>query len=253
MAILFTHLSGAHRGRVDRFSQSTDKVVFGRAVECEVRLSPADTVVSSRHAQALKTERGFTIEDIGSRNGTLINGQMIERAPLSAGDHIQFGPGGPELRFEVVSESVRAEAEDDFAILEAILEAGDVVNKYINTYLNEFGLTATKFNTLQVLSDDPRGGVTQNQLGSKLTVTSPNITGVIDRLERDHLVTRETHPSDRRANLVRLTDEGQKMFEQAADLHALRTQQLVSTLNREERDTLARLLQKVADAVKKNL
>jgi len=253
MAILFTHLSGAHRGRVDRFQQNTDKIVFGRAAECDVRLSPADTVVSSRHAQAVRTGRGYVIEDVGSRNGTLINGQMIERAPLAEGDHVQLGPGGPELRFELVSDGARAEAEEDFAILETILEAGDIVNKYINTYLNEFGLTATKFNTLQVLSDDPRHGVTQNQLGSKLTVTSPNITGVIDRLERDNLVTRETHPSDRRANLVRLTDEGQKTFEQAADLHAVRTQQLVSALTSEERDTLARLLRKVTDAVKKNL
>lgn len=253
MAILFTHLSGAHRGRVDRYANSTDQVTFGRAADCDIRMSPADTVVSSRHAQALRTERGYVLEDVGSRNGTLINGQMIERAPLASGDHIQFGPGGPELRFEVVSEEARAEAEEDFAVLEVILEAGDTVGKYMNAYLNELGLTATKFNTLQVLREDPRGAVTQNQLGSRLTVTGPNITGVLDRLERDNLVTRETHPSDRRANLVKLTEEGQQVFEQAADLHAVRTQQLISALSAEERVTLTRLLRKVSDAAKKNL
>jgi MarR family 2-MHQ and catechol resistance regulon transcriptional repressor len=175
---------------------------------------------------------------------------MIERAPLSTGDLLQFGPGGPEVRFEVITQETRADAEADFAILEMILEAGDTVGKYVNTYLNEFGLTATKFNTLQVLNNDPRHGVTQNQLGSKLTVTSPNITGVIDRLERDNLVTRETHPSDRRANLVKLTDEGQRMFEQAADLHAARTQQLMSVLNAEERVILSQLLKRVADSAR---
>jgi MarR family 2-MHQ and catechol resistance regulon transcriptional repressor len=191
------------------------------------------------------------LEDVGSRNGTLINGQMIERAPLTTGDVMQFGPGGPEVRFEVVTQEARAEAEEDFAMLEMILEAGDVVGKYVNTYPNEFGLTATKFNTLQVLNNDPRHGVTQNQLGSKLTVTGPNITGVIDRLERDNLVTRETHPNDRRANLVKLTDEGQRMFEQAADLHAIRTHQLISVLNPEERTLLAELLRRISDSARK--
>jgi MarR family 2-MHQ and catechol resistance regulon transcriptional repressor len=176
---------------------------------------------------------------------------MIERAPLASGDLLQLGPGGPEVRFESVTQETRASAEEEFAVILALLETSDAVNRYMAAYLGEFGLTATKFNTLQVLNSDPRRGVTQNQIGSKLTVTSPNITGVLDRLERDHLVARETHPTDRRANIVRLTDEGQSLFERAADLHAVQIRNLLAVLNPAERTEFVRLLHKLAEAAKK--
>lgn len=250
MPILFTHISGAHRGRVDRFAGTSEPVLIGRGTDCHVRMSAADTVVSSRHARVERTARGFVVEDVGSRNGTILNGQLVERAPLASGDVIQFGPGGPEMRFEQIDEPDRSSAEDDFGVLLALLDASDAVNKYMSCYLNDFGLTATKFNTLQVLSDDSSGGVTQNQLGSRLTVTGPNVTGVIDRLERDNLVARETHPTDRRANLVKLTDEGQSLFEQAADLHATRTRELLAILTEDEKRTFASLLKKISAAAK---
>jgi MarR family 2-MHQ and catechol resistance regulon transcriptional repressor len=253
MAVFFTHLSGTHRGQVDRFPEPVERLSIGRALDCQVRVSPADTVVSSHHAQVLRTPRGYVLEDVGSRNGTFVNGQAVERAPIVHGDRVQLGPGGPELRFEQVSDDVRAHAEEDLAVLVALLDASDAVNKYMASYLGELGLTSTKFSTLQVLSDDLDHGVTQNQLGSRLTVTGANITGVIDRLERDHLVSRETHPTDRRANLVRLTGEGQSVFQQAADLHAMRTHDLIAALEGPERAELARLLRKLAATAKEKL
>jgi DNA-binding MarR family transcriptional regulator len=215
-------------------------------------VSPADTLVSSRHAQISRQSRGFVVEDIGSRNGTLVNGQMVERAPLASGDALQFGPGGPEIRFEIVNDDARALAEQDFTVLLALTETGDAVDKFVAGYLTDLGLTSTKFNTLQALNQELDSGVTQNQLSSKLTVTSPNITGVLDRLERDNLVARETHPTDRRANLVRLTGEGQTLFEQAADVHAMRVRELISVLSDEEKNELIRLLKKLSGAAKKN-
>ena len=251
MAVLFTHLSGTHRGRVDRFSETTERVRIGRAADCEVRVSPADTIVSSHHAVVSLTPRGFVVQDLASRNGTMVNGQAIERAPVSGGDSIQLGFGGPQIRFDVVSEPERARAEFDFSVLGAILEASDMVNKYMSAYLADFGLTASKFNTLQVLQDEPSRTVTQNELGTKLTVTGASITGVLDRLERDRLVARESHPSDRRANLVRLTDEGEALIQTATDLHAARMQELMDVLDESEKQTLIQVLQRLSEAAKK--
>ena len=136
-------------------------------------------------------------------------------------------------------------------VLGAILEASDMVNKYMSAYLADFGLTASKFNTLQVLQDEPSRTVTQNELGTKLTVTGASITGVLDRLERDRLVARESHPSDRRANLVRLTDEGEALIQTATDLHAARMQELMDVLDESEKQTLIQLLQRLSEAAKK--
>jgi DNA-binding MarR family transcriptional regulator len=251
MAILFTHLSGTHRGRVDRYSETTERVRIGRAADCEVRASPADTIVSSHHAVVALTPRGYVVQDLASRNGTMVNGQAIERAPIATGDTIQLGYGGPQIRFDVVSELERGRAEFDFSVLGAILEASDMLSKYMSSYLNDFGLSASKFNTLQLLRDEPNRTVTQNELGTKLTVTGASITGVLDRLERDRLVARESHPSDRRANLVRLTDEGESLIQTAADMHAARMQELMDVLDESEKQTLVQLLTRLAEAAKK--
>jgi DNA-binding MarR family transcriptional regulator len=253
MAVLFTHLSGSHRGRVDRFPETTERVRIGRAADCEVRVSPADTIVSSHHAVVNLTPRGYVIQDLASRNGTMVNGQAVERAPIATGDTVQLGFGGPQVRFDIVGEPARAKAEFDFSVVSALLEAGDTLNKYMSAYLNDFGLTASKFNTLQALKGEPARTVTQNELGTLLTVTGASITGVLDRLERDRLVARETHPTDRRANVVRLTDEGETLIQNAADLHAIRMQELLSVLDEAEKNQLVALLTRLSDAAKKKL
>ena len=251
MPVLFTHLSGLHKGRVDRFSDITERIRIGRASDCEVRASAMDTVVSSHHAVVSLTPRGYVIQDLASRNGTMVNGQPIERAPLAGGDSVQLGYGGPLVRFDVVTEPERARGEHDFSVVNALVEASDTLGKYMSSYLSDLGLTASKFNALQALRVEPERTVTQNELGTKLTVTGASITGVLDRLERDHLVSRESHPTDRRANVVRLTDEGESLIESAADLHAIRMQELLSVLDDDEKESLVRLLQKVTEAARK--
>src|SRR5881397_1004521 len=56
-----------------------------------------------------------------------------------------------------------------------------------------------------------------NEIGRRIELTSGAITTAVDRLESRGLVTREAHPNDRRARVVRLTDRGE---EQAAKAFA---------------------------------
>lgn len=52
-----------------------------------------DGGASRTHARVYETEEGrYVIEDLGSKNGTFVGGQRIERAELSSGDRIQLGP-----------------------------------------------------------------------------------------------------------------------------------------------------------------
>ena len=51
-----------------------------------------DGSISSRHARVLRTAEGFTIEDLGSRNGTFVNGDPIKEArPLKDNDMVRCG------------------------------------------------------------------------------------------------------------------------------------------------------------------
>ncbi|PYN52137.1 MAG: MarR family transcriptional regulator [Candidatus Rokuibacteriota bacterium] len=84
-----------------------------------------------------------------------------------------------------------------------------------------------------------------NEIGRRVELTSGAITTAVDRLESRGLVTRETHPSDRRARIVRLTAAGEekaaKIFvgdKAAMDVEA-------SALSKTERATLIALLKKL--------
>ena len=50
-----------------------------------------DVTVSRRHAEVLRTADGYSVRDVGSLNGTYVNRERIEEAPLGNGDVVQVG------------------------------------------------------------------------------------------------------------------------------------------------------------------
>jgi pSer/pThr/pTyr-binding forkhead associated (FHA) protein len=63
---------------------------IGRAQNARVLLD--DTSISAQHALLRTVDGVWTIEDLGSRNGTLVNGRLISSAiELNCGDSLQFG------------------------------------------------------------------------------------------------------------------------------------------------------------------
>jgi len=62
--------------------------VLGRAPECDLVLDGAG--VSRRHARILREADRFLLEDLGSANGTLVNGARAERCPLEVGDELRI-------------------------------------------------------------------------------------------------------------------------------------------------------------------
>ena len=65
--------------------------IIGRASDAAIQLH--DPGVSRKHARIYRQPSGsFVLEDLGSRNGTLLNGQRIASTPLESGNQIQLGP-----------------------------------------------------------------------------------------------------------------------------------------------------------------
>jgi pSer/pThr/pTyr-binding forkhead associated (FHA) protein len=81
---------------------------LGRSPECAVVLAgDASGVVSGMHAELRYTDREWRLSDLGSRNGTFLNGRRLA-APsvVQAGDVISLGETGPRLTVAAVSEAV---------------------------------------------------------------------------------------------------------------------------------------------------
>ena len=74
---------------------SGPRAVIGRSRECEVRVDDAN--VSRHHCEVVDEAGGWSVVDLGSTNGTELNGRRIDRAGLSDGDRITVG--GTDLVF----------------------------------------------------------------------------------------------------------------------------------------------------------
>jgi diguanylate cyclase (GGDEF)-like protein len=85
---VLTVVSGAATGKVFTVEKVT---VMGRGREAEVRLD--DAGASRAHARITHTGDGvYILEDLGSLNGTFVDGRRIDRVQLQSGDRIHVGP-----------------------------------------------------------------------------------------------------------------------------------------------------------------
>jgi MarR family 2-MHQ and catechol resistance regulon transcriptional repressor len=84
-----------------------------------------------------------------------------------------------------------------------------------------------------------------NEIGRRIELTSGAITTAVDRLESRDLVTREAHPSDRRARIVRLTAQGEEQAAKVFAGHKTAMDLAASGLSETERATLIQLLKKL--------
>jgi hypothetical protein len=63
--------------------------VLGRTPSCDYAI--ADPTVSGRHAELSRTAEGWSIRDLSSRNGTRVNGWLVDERALEAGDIVALG------------------------------------------------------------------------------------------------------------------------------------------------------------------
>jgi two-component system cell cycle response regulator len=83
----FIVLAGSSLGRMFRIEG--DEVILGRATNATVRLE--DDGISRNHAKVVMRGDELWIEDMGSQNGTFINGEKVSTQQLKDGDKIQVG------------------------------------------------------------------------------------------------------------------------------------------------------------------
>ncbi len=73
----------------NRVTVGEEPLVIGRLPECDVVLG--DPNVSRRHADVRRTEEGYFVTDLGSTNGTRVNGTPVREQQLESGDEITVG------------------------------------------------------------------------------------------------------------------------------------------------------------------
>jgi DNA-binding MarR family transcriptional regulator len=134
----------------------------------------------------------------------------------------------------------KASVRRDRAAGEAWQAMADLVlnNERRREVSEEVGLSFGKIRALRRIARLP---MPMSELASLLTVDPPNLTPVVDDLERAGLVERQPHPTDRRVKLVVATAQGAALA-RTADAILARPPARLSTLPAEELENLVRIL-----------
>ncbi|MBE3558000.1 MAG: MarR family transcriptional regulator [Ktedonobacteraceae bacterium] len=114
-------------------------------------------------------------------------------------------------------------------------------------FFAEHGLSTRQYWALQHL--DEQRGCSMVELSRVLFTDKSNVTGIIDRLERLHLVTRTIDPRDRRVQLVTLTPQGRLLRDTLQEQHNMRIQEYLSVIESSHLPVLRDYLQAISQNI----
>jgi DNA-binding MarR family transcriptional regulator len=116
--------------------------------------------------------------------------------------------------------------------LEAVGESEELLSKE--------GMTRAQFQALRCAAE--KGPVPMREISEKMSVTRPNVTGLIDELESKGLVKRTVHSMDRRATIIELTPKGATVQKRISSMYRAFIQDSLEVLTEDEQKHLRDIL-----------
>ena len=131
-----------------------------------------------------------------------------------------------------------------------VTEFGKDYTRWLQGELQRAGTTPARARLLLALQSE--GPCRLSDISARLDVTPRNVTKLVDGLEREGLVSRHPHPTDRRALLVRLTGEGAAVCKESCLANAEATTRLYAELSPSDRAHFARILKRLLEALQQH-
>jgi DNA-binding MarR family transcriptional regulator len=149
------------------------------------------------------------------------------------------------------------DAHESLRVWLRLLACANVVEGEVRSRLrDEFGITLPRFDVLAQLDAAARDdvhGLTMSELSRRLMVTNGNLTGLIERLVQEGLVSRAASATDRRTQIVRLSAAGRRALLAMAPRHEQWIDAMFEDLSVDDRTQLYALLGKLRTSVKRSL
>ncbi|RYZ40920.1 MAG: MarR family transcriptional regulator [Myxococcaceae bacterium] len=133
----------------------------------------------------------------------------------------------------------------------AMLRLSNELTGAYEAHFSRHGLSQGRFVVLVqlFLAEDAGGTLSPAEIAELASCSRATMTGLLDTLEKDGLVSRVDHPEDRRMYSVHLTERGRELMQGMLPDHYRRTAALMAHLSQDERETLRALLAKVSTGV----
>ena len=123
----------------------------------------------------------------------------------------------------------------------SLLVAADQLEQTVLPVWERHGITADQYNVLRILRGVHPDGHPRCEIARRMIHRAPDVTRMLDRLERQGLVARVRNPDDRRESVATITRKGLALLERVdPDVHAVQ-QSVTQGLNERELRELVRL------------
>lgn len=126
-----------------------------------------------------------------------------------------------------------------------LASAYQAFESYSGRHIRGLGLSPSQFDILATLGNT--AGMSCSELGEKTLITKGTLTGVLDRLSDKELVERCEHETDGRSTMVRLTKQGQELFETIFPAHLKHLDRALKNLSAQHQRELQRLLNQLRE------
>ena len=118
----------------------------------------------------------------------------------------------------------------------------DALLRALTSLLKQYGISPTQYNVLRILRGVGESGLSCREIGARMITRDPDVTRLLDRLEKRELIVRGREGSDRRVITVRITTAGSLILDQLEQpIHELH-QNLLGHVKKKKLEALTELL-----------
>lgn len=132
----------------------------------------------------------------------------------------------------------------------ALLRTSDQLNHAVEKFMRGHGITPAQYNVLRILRGASPGGLPCSEVGKRLVTRVPDVTRLLDRLEKKGWASRERRDRDRRVVTIKLTEEGKRLAAKLDEPVLRMHQTLLGHVSAGELATLCDLLAKIRRPVR---
>jgi DNA-binding MarR family transcriptional regulator len=105
-----------------------------------------------------------------------------------------------------------SDAHTEAGLFVAFMQIADSFGAQAEQVVKTAGLTAAQYNVLRILRGAGRAGLACREIGERMISRDPDITRLLDRMEKRNLITRERQSDDRRVVKTYITPEGLELL-----------------------------------------
>ena len=126
----------------------------------------------------------------------------------------------------------------DEKVMVALVKASEAFKKDSDTIYRDYGLTFSQYNVLRVLNNSKDGQNSVTVTSKIMLVSSPNMTGIAKRLEKNGFILRKHDPKDERITLLEITPKGKRVLANIKAAHDENMRNYLKYLSSAEKERL---------------